>query len=92
MTIRLGVVMGPIEHVTYKKDSTLAMLWAAAERNWEISYMTTADLYISGGQARSSAQALRVFKDPAHFYELDSRVDIALGDLDVILMRKRPAV
>jgi glutathione synthase len=90
MTIRLGVVMDPIEHVTYKKDSTLAMLWAAAERNWEISYMTTADLYISGGQARSSAQALRVFKDPAHFYELDSRVDIALGDLDVILMRKDP--
>ena len=32
MTIRLGVVMDPIENITYKKDTTLAMLWAASER------------------------------------------------------------
>ena len=30
MTIRLGVVMDPIENIAYKKDSTLAMLWAAS--------------------------------------------------------------
>jgi glutathione synthase len=40
MTVKLGVVMDPIEQVNYKKDSTLAMLWAASDRGWEIQYMT----------------------------------------------------
>jgi len=30
--LEIGVVMDPIEAVSYKKDSTLAMLWAAQER------------------------------------------------------------
>jgi glutathione synthase len=90
MTIRLGVVMDPIENIAYKKDSTLAMLWAASARNWDISYMTPADLYVSDGQARASSQALQVFKDPAHFYELGDKHDIKLSELDVILMRKDP--
>jgi glutathione synthase len=90
MTIRLGVVMDPIERITYKKDSTLAMLWAAAERQWQIHYMTVADLYISGGEARANCRALTVYKDPAKFYQLGDSSDIKLGDLDVILMRKDP--
>ena len=90
MTISLGVVMDPIDHITYKKDSTLAMLWAAAERNWQIHYMTIADLYVSNGQARAASRQLQVFKDPQHFYELGDSEDISLGELDVILMRKDP--
>ncbi|MDF1693223.1 MAG: glutathione synthase [Zhongshania sp.] len=90
MTIRLGVVMDPIAQITYKKDSTLAMLWAAAARDWQIYYITLNDLYVSAGQARAAACPLKVFKDPAHFYELGEREDISLGELDVILMRKDP--
>ena len=90
MTQRLGVVMDPIEGITYKKDSTLAMLWAADQRNWDIYYMTPADLYISGGEARAHTQRLQVFRDPQHYYELGTAEDIRMGDLDVILMRKDP--
>ena len=58
MTIRLGVVMDPIEQVNYKKDSTLAMLWAADERGWHIDYMTLSDLYITAGlRARRCARS-----------------------------------
>ena len=32
MTIRLGVVMDPIAGLNYRKDSTLALLWAAQDR------------------------------------------------------------
>lgn len=90
MTQRLGVVMDPIEGITYKKDSTLAMLWAADQRQWDIYYMTPADLYISGGEARASTRSLKVFRDPQHYYELGEVEDIRMGDLDVILMRKDP--
>ena len=44
MTVKLGVVMDPIAGINYKKDTTLAMLWAAQDRGWELFYMEQADL------------------------------------------------
>lgn len=90
MTIKLGIVMDPIANINYKKDSSLAMLWAAAEKGWQLIYMEQKDLYLDSGKACAIAKPLAVFKDPTHFYTLGESEKIALGDLDVILMRKDP--
>ncbi len=90
MSVKLGVVMDPIEKVNYKKDSTLAMLWAAADRGWEISYMTPQDIFLEQGEALASMTALSVFRDPDHFFEKGGVSTRSLGELDVILMRKDP--
>lgn len=90
MRIRLGIVMDPIEKLNYKKDSSLAMLWAAAERGWQLTYMRQQDLYQAGAEPRARAWPLTVFKDPKHFFELGEVSDIGLAELDVILMRKDP--
>ena len=90
MTIRLGVVMDPIEQINYKKDSTLAMLWAAGDRGWHIDYMTLPDLYLDAGKARARVRQVTAFRDPDNFYELGKERDIDMGELDVILMRKDP--
>ena len=90
MTIRLGVVMDPIESVSLKKDTTLAMLWAASDRGWSLHYMTQSDLYLNQGAPRAKTKPLQVFKDTDDFYELGPETDIALDELNVILMRKDP--
>ena len=90
MTVKLGVVMDPIEQVNYKKDSTLAMLWAASDRGWEIQYMTPQDIYLDQGEALASMSPLTVHRDPGHFYDKGEPVTRALSELDVILMRKDP--
>lgn len=90
MSLNIGVVMDPIEAVTYKKDSTLAMLWAAQDRGWSIHYMTMTDLYLDNGQPMATTRSLQVHRDPAHFYDLGDATTTALADLDVILMRKDP--
>ncbi|ARN73719.1 glutathione synthase [Oceanicoccus sagamiensis] len=90
MKIRLGVVMDPIESINIKKDTTMAMLWAASDRGWSISYMRQQDLYQAGGEPRAKTRPLQVFRDPKDFYKLGDVEDINLGDLDVILMRKDP--
>ena len=90
MSTRLGIVMDPIAAITFKKDSSLAMLLAAQARDWPLFYMEQQDLYQRGNQARARVRPLRVFNDPAHWYELDDEQDIALDELDVILMRKDP--
>ena len=90
MTIKLGVVMDPIADINYKKDTTLAMLWAAAERDWELYYMEQPDLYLDQGVARGTVRPLQVFRDPEAWYAMDEPQDCALAELDVILMRKDP--
>jgi glutathione synthase len=90
MSIRLGIVMDPIERISYKKDSSLAMLLAAQARGWSLFYMEQQDLYQDAGQARARMKPLTVFADPAHWFELGAEVDSGLDDLDVILMRKDP--
>ena len=45
MTIQLGVVMDPIKSITFYKDSTLAMLLAAQEKGWSLTYLEQSDLF-----------------------------------------------
>ncbi len=90
MSVKLGVVMDPIENVNYKKDSTMAMLWAAADRGWDISYMTPQDIFLEQGEALASMAPLKVFRDPDHFYEKGEAAVRPLSELNIILMRKDP--
>lgn len=90
MTIKLGVVMDPIADINYKKDSTLAMLWAAQDRDWELYYMEPGDLYLEQGVARATMPRLTVFHDPESWFSLAHPRSMALAELDVILMRKDP--
>ncbi|MFQ5547124.1 MAG: glutathione synthase [Woeseia sp.] len=88
--ISLGVVMDPIENITPKKDSTLAMLLEAERRGAEIHYMLQGDLKLVGGDAFARSRILHVRDDLENWFEAGSEQQIELGDLDVILMRKDP--
>ena len=90
MDVKLGVVMDPIESITVKKDTTLAMLLAAQSRGWSIHYMLQSDLYLDHGKCRARAQALSVKDDEQDWYSFGTGADIAVSELDVVLMRKDP--
>ena len=90
MTIKLGVVMDPIANINYKKDTTLAMLWAAQDRGWQLFYMEQADLYLEQGVARARMAPLTVARDPQNWFSMAAAQDQNLEQLDVILMRKDP--
>jgi len=88
--IKLGVVMDPISQVNVKKDSSMAMRFEAQKRGYEIYYMEMKDLYLEQGQCRATSQRVKVFDDAEHWYELDEAKDIAVSELDAVLMRKDP--
>jgi glutathione synthase len=88
--IQLGIVMDPIASINIKKDSSFAMLLQAQERGYVIHYMEMSDLYLLEGQARAHSRLLSVKQDANGWYQFGTEQDIALGDLDVILMRKDP--
>ena len=90
MTIKIGVVMDPIAKLNYKKDSTLAMLWAAQSRGWSLFYMEQQDLSLIQGVAHARMAELEVFQNPNVWYSLADPQERELAELDVVLMRIDP--
>jgi glutathione synthase len=88
--LKIGIVMDPIGSITPKKDSSLAMLLEAERRKAEIYYFEQKDLRLLSGEALGHARHLHVRDDNDDWYEFGDAEEIALGDLDVILMRKDP--
>lgn len=90
MNISLGVVMDPIHGINAKKDTTLTLLLAAQAQGWSLFYMEMSDLALVNGVATARQRALKVYDDPAHWFDLGEPVDRPMAELDCILMRKDP--
>ena len=89
-SLRVAVVMDPIAEIKYAKDSSLAMLHAAARRGWQLFYFEMAGLHLRDGKALGRGQPLTVHENPEHWFGLGPESVYALGEFDVILMRKDP--
>jgi glutathione synthase len=50
-SLKIGIVMDPIDSITPYKDSSLAMLLEAERRNAEIHYFEQKDLRLLSGKA-----------------------------------------
>ncbi len=90
MSITLGVIMDPIEQIKAYKDTTLALLLAAADKGWELRYLELENLYLQQNIAMGRMRTLNVFDDEQQWFSLGEEIEQPLGDLDVILMRKDP--
>ena len=90
MSLKLGVVMDPIGSIHYKKDTTLALLWAAQDRGWVLFHIAPDGLFLDGDAPMATAQPLTVHHNPEHWYDLGDTVTLSLAELDVVLMRKDP--
>jgi len=89
-SLRVGIVMDPIDAITPKKDSSLAMLLECERRAAEVHYLQQGDLRMLAGRALGRSRILNVRDNSDDWFTLGQAEDIALGDLDVILMRKDP--
>lgn len=90
MSLVLGVVMDPIEHIKPWKDTTLALLLEAQRRGWTLLYMEPGDLYLRDGRVRALTRPLRVADNNRDWFERGEGEARDLGELDIILMRQDP--
>jgi glutathione synthase len=90
MTLKLGVLMDPIGSIHYKKDSTLAMLWEAKARGYELYYFEQADLFLRDSIPYAAMSQLDVFRDEKRWYDLHDKRVMPLSELNILLMRKDP--
>ena len=89
-TPSLAVVMDPIAKVKFAKDSTLAMLLAAAARGWKLTYFEQSDLFLRDGVALGHGKPLEVHNDSQKWFELGAAQVYKLGEFDCVFMRKDP--
>lgn len=92
MKRKLGVVMDDIHSIQYEKDSTLAMLWEASRRDYEIYYFEQTDLFVLNGFSYGHAKLLQVHHDENKWFSFHGELNMPLADLDIILMRKDPPI
>lgn len=90
MSLNVGIVMDPIDTINFKKDSSLAMLWAAQRKGWNLWYMEPQHLFLENGNVKASMAPLSVEMNPEHWFNRGEYQTQALATLDVILMRKDP--
>lgn len=82
--------MDPIQSINFKKDTSLLILLAAKKSGFTLYLIEQNDLYLDCDEPRALTAELNVFDDEKEWFELKTKRDISLNDLDVILMRKDP--
>lgn len=91
MGVNVGVVMDPIASINPKKDTTLAMLLGVERRGWHIHYMEMGDIVLRDGRPYATTRPMTVRDSLDDWYSFTGeRKRHAIGELDVILMRKDP--
>lgn len=87
---KLAVIMDPIQNIMPHKDSTLAMMLEAQARGFEVFCCDLDDIWLEKDVSRGRLTKVNVFDESDHWFDLGETVELNLGDLDVILMRKDP--
>jgi glutathione synthase len=82
--------MDPIAGINPKKDSTLAMLLAAAGRGFDIVYFEQKDLAVADGRPMGGGRRLTVNRSLDAWFGYGEPWEGPLESLDALLMRKDP--
>jgi len=88
--MRLLYIMDPVESILPDKDTTFAFLGGAERRGHHNFHAELSSIYLARGEVRARARTISVLAGPP-FLSLGSEVqDLALSDLDAVLIRKDP--
>ncbi len=88
--MRIAIILDPLEHIKTYKDSTFAIMRAAARRGHGLYVMGQGDLLLEAGQVIGRARKLDMLDDDAHWYALTDPQATPLAAFDAVLMRKDP--
>ena len=89
--MRLAFVLDPLESLKAYKDSSVAMMRAAALRGHEVWAIEAPALHWSSlAGVRAEALQLELLADDEHWYRDLRRETLALAEYDAIVMRKDP--
>ena len=94
---RIAFVIDPLDSLGVKKDSTLAMMWAAQRRGWEVLSLQTNELSWRQGEVSIAARRTELSDSPDNLatststrYKVGETVQQSAQSFDMVFMRKDP--
>lgn len=90
MSLKIGILMDPIDRIKPAKDSSFAMALEAQRRGHQLYYFEQGQLGLERGTAYAHAAELQVWDRTESWHRLGARQRLPLRTLDVVLARKDP--
>lgn len=90
--MRLGFLMDPLHKINLKKDTTFAMMVAAAARGFQLFVIMPEAIWLQDGMSWGRMQAITLTEDLANPFLRGEMTEQPLVELDALLMRKDPPV
>lgn len=87
--MRLLFIMDGPETIHPDKDTTFAFIRGAERRGHESYHALLRDIYVAGGEVRARARKATTSSE-APYLQLGEVLDVALGELSAVLIRKDP--
>jgi len=88
--LEIAVQMDPLEKINFSSDSTFALMLEAARRGHRLWFYTPERLSLEDGQLKAFAQEISVRDQPGAYYTLSEARELALAQVDVVLLRQDP--
>lgn len=88
--MRLAFILDPLEHIKTYKDSTFAIMRAAAARGHALFVMEQQDVVLRNDQVTGLTRKLDMLDNDRHWYALAEAAATPLAAFDAVLMRKDP--
>ena len=90
MRMDIAFLVDPLDTLKAYKDSSIAMMRAAALRGHKIHALEQGDLVWRGGKVTADAVPLTMHVDNTHWHDAGPAAVTALDEFDAVLMRKDP--
>jgi len=90
MSLRVAIQMDPVASLNPHRDSTLLIGLEAQKRGYELFYYTPDKLTWNEGRITAQAQPIKLYPNPAHYYDLGEAFSLDLRTVDVVLLRQDP--
>lgn len=88
--MKFAFCMDPLEKLKPYKDSTVAMMRAAAKRGHEVFAFEPRDMAATSASVVASIRKVTVHTDNAHWFDAEPHREYSLSDFDAVMMRKDP--
>lgn len=94
-SLKIGMIMDPIDKIKPYKDSSFAMLLEAQRRGHQLFYMQPEDLFLDNAKPFASVSELKVWDRPqkdthSQYYGFGATTVCALDSLDILFIRQDP--
>ena len=88
--MKLAFVVDPLDRLKAYKDSSIAMMRAAAGRGHSVHALEANEMFVREGSVRSLVRTLEVSEDNDAWFRVTGEAEARLADFDCVLMRKDP--